>query len=241
MACLGSGGSRENVNTLAPPPQQQKSIVQIYTDWANHYLERSRYKRYIQDLQSDVCDGVLLADVIDAVAGAKVPDINRKPKTNSQMVDNITACLAFLGTIGVATEGVTAKDIREGNLKAILGLFFCLSRYKQAQKAARSPLVSTPPGNHGSHNHKNHLVPSTRPSDLMASSTHLPNSHSKLPSLQSTKTRVKDALTCIPAPMGTLQRRTPTTTDNKNITSSSKTPPSSTPSPVALPASATGE
>ncbi|KAH8037579.1 hypothetical protein HPB51_014894 [Rhipicephalus microplus] len=57
----------------------------IYTDWANHYLERSRYKRYIQDLQSDVTDGVLLADVIDAVAGVKVPDINRKPKTNDQM------------------------------------------------------------------------------------------------------------------------------------------------------------
>ncbi|KAH6942467.1 hypothetical protein HPB50_005897 [Hyalomma asiaticum] len=59
--------------------------VVIYTDWANHYLERSRYKRYIQDLQSDITDGVLLADVIDAVAGVKVPDINRKPKTNDQM------------------------------------------------------------------------------------------------------------------------------------------------------------
>ncbi|GFR03403.1 hypothetical protein TNCT_724561, partial [Trichonephila clavata] len=39
----------------------------IYTDWANHYLDRGRYKRNIQDLQVDVCDGVLLADVIEAV------------------------------------------------------------------------------------------------------------------------------------------------------------------------------
>ncbi len=41
---------------------------QIYTDWANHYLEKSRHKRYITDLQNDICDGVLLADVIEAVS-----------------------------------------------------------------------------------------------------------------------------------------------------------------------------
>ncbi|KAH9379276.1 hypothetical protein HPB48_017349 [Haemaphysalis longicornis] len=48
-------------------PDLTQLLLGIYTDWANHYLERSRYKRYIQDLQSDISDGVLLADVIDAV------------------------------------------------------------------------------------------------------------------------------------------------------------------------------
>ena len=42
--------------------------LQIYTDWANHYLEKARSKRYISDLQQDVTDGVLLADVIEAVS-----------------------------------------------------------------------------------------------------------------------------------------------------------------------------
>ena len=41
---------------------------QIYTDWANHYLEKARFKRYITDLQVDICDGVLLADIIYAVS-----------------------------------------------------------------------------------------------------------------------------------------------------------------------------
>ena len=31
-------------------------------------------------------------------------------------------------------EGITARDIRDGHLKAILSLFFQLSRYKQQQK-----------------------------------------------------------------------------------------------------------
>ncbi len=42
--------------------------LQIYTDWANHYLEKTRSKRFITDLQVDICDGVLLAEVIEAVS-----------------------------------------------------------------------------------------------------------------------------------------------------------------------------
>lgn len=42
--------------------------LQIYTDWANHYLEKARQKRFITDLQSDISDGVLLASVIEAVS-----------------------------------------------------------------------------------------------------------------------------------------------------------------------------
>ncbi|XP_035704114.1 protein sickie isoform X4 [Folsomia candida] len=106
----------------------------IYTDWANHYLEKVRSKRHIQDLQVDVTDGVILADVIEAVANLKIPEINRKPKTSSQMLDNIQACLVFLTNLGVSLEGINSHDIRDGHLKSILSLFFQLSRFKQQQK-----------------------------------------------------------------------------------------------------------
>ncbi|GBO10880.1 hypothetical protein AVEN_127129-1 [Araneus ventricosus] len=53
-------------------------------------------------------------------------------------VENITQCLSFIGELGVSIEGVTSKDVREGNLKVILSLFFNLSRYKQAQKNSSS-------------------------------------------------------------------------------------------------------
>jgi hypothetical protein len=46
--------------------------MQVYTDWANHYLCRTRSKRLIHDLQTDVCDGVLLADIIEAVSKYRV-------------------------------------------------------------------------------------------------------------------------------------------------------------------------
>ncbi|XP_022242624.1 neuron navigator 2-like [Limulus polyphemus] len=127
---------RDQVKSVTTSQSRAKQQREIYTDWANHYLERGRFKRYIQDLQTDVSDGSLLADVIEAVTGTYIPNIARKPKTAAQMVDNINACLNFLDELGVNVVDITAQDIRDGSLKAILGLFFNLSRYKQAQKTA---------------------------------------------------------------------------------------------------------
>ncbi|XP_029986428.1 LOW QUALITY PROTEIN: neuron navigator 2 [Sphaeramia orbicularis] len=108
--------------------------TQIYTDWANHYLAKSGHKRLIKDLQTDVTDGVLLAEIIQVVANEKIDDINGCPKSRSQMIENIDACLSFLAAKGVNIQGLSAEEIRNGNLKAILGLFFSLSRYKQQQQ-----------------------------------------------------------------------------------------------------------
>uniref|UniRef100_A0AAR2JP08 AAA+ ATPase domain-containing protein n=1 Tax=Pygocentrus nattereri TaxID=42514 RepID=A0AAR2JP08_PYGNA len=74
--------------------------------------------RLIRDLQQDVADGVLLAEIIQVVGKIK----------------NIDACLGFLAAKGVNIKGLCAEEIRSGNLKAILGLFFSLSRYKQQQQ-----------------------------------------------------------------------------------------------------------
>ncbi|KAK7605411.1 hypothetical protein V9T40_007269 [Parthenolecanium corni] len=71
--------------------QQYNQIIKIYTEWGNHYLEKARFKRLIQNLQIDLSDGVLLADVVEAVCGQKVPDINKKPKsaTNMTRLENL--------------------------------------------------------------------------------------------------------------------------------------------------------
>ncbi|XP_070131047.1 neuron navigator 2 isoform X11 [Equus caballus] len=116
----------------------------IYTDWANHYLAKSGHKRLIKDLQQDVADGVLLAQIIQVVANEKIEDINGCPKNRSQMIENIDACLNFLAAKGINIQGLSAEEIRNGNLKAILGLFFSLSRYKQQQQQPQKPQLSSP-------------------------------------------------------------------------------------------------
>uniref|UniRef100_A0A8C5G470 Neuron navigator 3 n=1 Tax=Gouania willdenowi TaxID=441366 RepID=A0A8C5G470_GOUWI len=106
----------------------------IYTDWANHYLAKSGCPRLIKDLSQDVTDGVLLAQIIQIIANEKVEDINSSPRNQSQMIENVDACLSFLDARGVNVQGLSAEEIRNGNLKSILGLFFILSRYKQQQQ-----------------------------------------------------------------------------------------------------------
>ena len=43
-------------------------LLQIYTDWANHYLEKARSDRRVENLQRDLSDGVLLAYIVQAVS-----------------------------------------------------------------------------------------------------------------------------------------------------------------------------
>ncbi|XP_054464517.1 neuron navigator 2 [Anoplopoma fimbria] len=140
---VGSGPPRG-----VTPGAQDGEDSQIYTDWANHYLAKSGHKRLIKDLQTDVADGVLLAEIIQVVANEKIGDINGCPKSRTQMIENIDACLSFLAAKGVNIQGLSSEEIRNGNLKAILGLFFSLSRYKQQQQHAQrqNSQPSFPPG-----------------------------------------------------------------------------------------------
>ncbi|XP_022415601.1 neuron navigator 3 isoform X6 [Delphinapterus leucas] len=127
---LSSEMNRHGKNPVSHKLEDQKKI---YTDWANHYLAKSGHKRLIKDLQQDIADGVLLAEIIQIIANEKVEDINGCPRSQSQMIENVDVCLSFLAARGVNVQGLSAEEIRNGNLKAILGLFFSLSRYKQQQ------------------------------------------------------------------------------------------------------------
>lgn len=65
-------------------------FFQIYTDWANYYLERSNSKRKVSDLSVDARDGLLLAQIVEAVTNFKVPDLIKKPKSQQQAVSVTT-------------------------------------------------------------------------------------------------------------------------------------------------------
>ncbi|XP_078273284.1 neuron navigator 3 isoform X1 [Rhinoraja longicauda] len=126
--------SDKSTHERKPVSHKVEDQKKIYTDWANHYLARSGHKRLIKDLQQDVADGVLLAEIIQIIANEKVEDINSCPRSQAQMIENVDACLSFLAVRGVHIQSLSAEEIRDGNLKAILGLFFSLSRYKQQQQ-----------------------------------------------------------------------------------------------------------
>ncbi|TMW54408.1 hypothetical protein DOY81_000511, partial [Sarcophaga bullata] len=126
--CVSYQGSCENIADYA----------KIYTDWANYYLERSKSKKKVTDLSADCRDGLLLAEVIEAVTSFKVPDLHKKPKNQQQMYDNVNSCLNVLRSQTVSgLDNITTNDICCGRLKAVLALFFALSRFKQQSKQSK--------------------------------------------------------------------------------------------------------
>uniref|UniRef100_A0A671L382 Neuron navigator 3-like n=1 Tax=Sinocyclocheilus anshuiensis TaxID=1608454 RepID=A0A671L382_9TELE len=112
-------------SSLVPAP----ATTLIYTDWANHYLAKSGCPRLIKDLTQDIPDGVLLAEIIQIIG-------------KDTSIENVEACLNFLGARGVSVQGLSAGEVCNGNLKSILGLFFILSRYKQQQQHQQQYLQS---------------------------------------------------------------------------------------------------
>ncbi|KPP72544.1 hypothetical protein Z043_108446 [Scleropages formosus] len=94
-------------------------IPQIYTDWANHYLAKSGCPRLIKDLTQDIADGVLLAEIIQIIANEKVEDINGCPRSQSQMIENVDACLSFLQARGVNIQGLSAEGDAVGCVVAV--------------------------------------------------------------------------------------------------------------------------
>ncbi|XP_061390895.1 protein sickie [Musca vetustissima] len=131
--CVSYQGSCENIADYA----------KIYTDWANYYLERAKSKKKVTDLSADCRDGLLLAEVIEAVTSFKVPDLHKKPKNQQQMYDNVNSCLNVLRSQTVSgLDNITTSDICCGRLKAVLALFFALSRFKQQSKQGKQNTTS---------------------------------------------------------------------------------------------------
>uniref|UniRef100_A0A336LQC8 CSON000903 protein n=1 Tax=Culicoides sonorensis TaxID=179676 RepID=A0A336LQC8_CULSO len=119
---------------LIDKPENHKFQYNIYTEWANYYLER-KSKRKIINLSEDIRDGLILAELIEVVTSIKVIDLHKKPKNQKQMLDNINFCLNLLKQQEInGIDDITPEDICSGRLKSILSLFFALSRYKQANK-----------------------------------------------------------------------------------------------------------
>ncbi|XP_063715305.1 neuron navigator 2-like isoform X3 [Symsagittifera roscoffensis] len=113
----------------------RQRFLEIYTDWANHYLQKAGHGHCIVDLQRDVRSGVLLAEVIQSVSSESIHGIVENPAHDGEALDNIAACLTYLASKGVNVQEIQPQDILEGNLKSILTLFYGLSRLKQRSRS----------------------------------------------------------------------------------------------------------
>ena len=65
-----------------------------FTRWANEHLKL--VNRHIEDLQSELSDGLNLIALIEVLSQKKVPRHNKRPNFRSQKLENVSVVLDFL-------------------------------------------------------------------------------------------------------------------------------------------------
>ncbi|EPY89235.1 dixin isoform 1 [Camelus ferus] len=132
---------------------RRKQQLQAYVAWVNAQLKKRPAVKPVQDLRQDLRDGVILAYLIEIVAGEKLSGVQLSPSNQQEMRNNVEKVLQFVASKKIRMHQTSAKDIVEGNLKSIMRLVLALaahfkpgsSRTVSQGRDARAPVQSHQP------------------------------------------------------------------------------------------------
>ncbi|KAL4219915.1 hypothetical protein ACF0H5_020327 [Mactra antiquata] len=109
-----------------------------FRNWCNEQLKVSG--RSVENVMTDLCDGVCLAALVEALQFRKIGRIYTKPTSKIQMLQNVSLALKAITDDNVKLVNVGGDDIVNGNAKIILGLVWSLvQRYQISGKKTRAP------------------------------------------------------------------------------------------------------
>ncbi|XP_019570857.2 dixin isoform X3 [Rhinolophus sinicus] len=148
LACLTRGNL---LDVLQEGFNEQQ--LQAYVAWVNAQLKKRPAVKPVQDLRQDLRDGVILAYLIEIVAGEKLSGVQLNPSNQQEMKNNVEKVLQFVASKKIRMHQTSAKDIVEGNLKSIMRLVLALaahfkpgsSRTVSQGRDSRAPLQSHQP------------------------------------------------------------------------------------------------
>ncbi|XP_019345652.2 dixin isoform X3 [Alligator mississippiensis] len=103
--------------------------LQAYVAWVNSQLKKKPSIKPVQDLRQDLRDGVILASLIEIVAGEKLSGIQVNPTSPQEMRGNVEKVLQFVASKKIRMHQTSAKDIVDGNLKSIMRLVLALAAH----------------------------------------------------------------------------------------------------------------
>uniref|UniRef100_A0A2K5Z524 Dixin n=1 Tax=Mandrillus leucophaeus TaxID=9568 RepID=A0A2K5Z524_MANLE len=148
LACLTRGNL---LDVLQEGFNEQQ--LQAYVAWVNSQLKKRPAVKPVQDLRQDLRDGVILAYLIEIVAGEKLSGVQLSPSNQQEMKNNVEKVLQFVASKKIRMHQTSAKDIVDGNLKSIMRLVLALaahfkpgsSRTVNQGRDSRAPLQSHRP------------------------------------------------------------------------------------------------
>ncbi|XP_052782303.1 filamin-B-like isoform X2 [Mya arenaria] len=109
-----------------------------FRNWCNEQLRVSG--RSIGNLLTDLCDGVCLVALVEALQLRKIGKVYTKPTSKIQQLQNASLALKAIADDNVKLVNVGGDDIVNGNVKIILGLVWSLvQRYQIAGRKGKAP------------------------------------------------------------------------------------------------------
>ncbi|ELU11676.1 hypothetical protein CAPTEDRAFT_226356 [Capitella teleta] len=136
--------------------------VNAYVAWLNAKLKRKPGCRPVQDLKTDLHDGVALIHLIDVVAEEQLEGVSLCPSSREEKLANLEAVIAFMTRKRIRMHHTTAQgkapyplitlpncasatDIVEGNLKAVMRLILALAAHFSPRSVRQSSSASSTP------------------------------------------------------------------------------------------------
>nr|CAH7749585.1 unnamed protein product [Callosobruchus chinensis] len=95
-----------------------------FRNWVNEHLPKDLR---VLDLSQDLCTGVTLCALVEALQGKPIkPSWNKRPVNQHHYLENVTCALKAIEDDGIKLVNIGNVDIVNGNLKLILGLIWSL-------------------------------------------------------------------------------------------------------------------
>ncbi|XP_057217062.1 dixin-A [Triplophysa rosa] len=144
------------IDVLQEGPNEQQ--LAAYVSWVNAQLRKKPGLRPVSDLRQDLRDGVVLAHLIEIVAGELLDGIHYVPKNDQETKQNVEKVLQFVSSKRIRMPQTSAKDIVEGNLKSAMRLILALAaHFKPSSSANHRALAGLSRSSTGSSaNHRPH-------------------------------------------------------------------------------------
>ncbi|ETV90398.1 hypothetical protein H310_14824 [Aphanomyces invadans] len=125
----------------APQMQRRPSNIQAgdelwidvqkkaFTRWANSFLPAGKG---IDDLYTDLSDGLVLIALLEALTEAPFPSkFTKEPRLRIHKLENLNMVFGFLAKGNVMVTNIGSSDILDGNNKLILGLMWTIIKHYQ--------------------------------------------------------------------------------------------------------------
>ncbi|XP_071842046.1 dixin-like isoform X2 [Apostichopus japonicus] len=117
--------------------------LQAYVAWVNSQLKKKPGCHMVEDLRRDMQDGVALVHLVEIVSGESLARADYTPQTSTAMKENVERVLQFMTTKRIRMHHTSAKDIVDGNLKAIMRLILSLAAHYKPSSVKQAPSTPT--------------------------------------------------------------------------------------------------